>query len=167
MDALELLTRASIWLSVGCWALGVAALIQRKADAGSRRLWTAGLLLYLVHSILAFARFYDWSHAMAFEETAAQTLMATGFESGAGIWFNYAFGMIWSVDAAYWWVAGTPRYTERPKFIQRSIHGFMAFMIFNGTVVFGHGFVVAFGTLVFAGLGWLAMKFRFCRPAVS
>lgn len=167
MDALELLTRASIWLSVGCWALGVAALIQRKAGAWSRWLWTAGLAFYLIHSIAAFARFYDWSHAVALEETAAQTLAATGFASGAGIWFNYAFGLIWLIDAAFWWTVGTPRYTERPKFIQRSIHGFMAFMIFNGTVVFGHGFVVAFGALVFAGLGWLAMRFRFRRLAHS
>lgn len=158
MDVLEILTRVSIWLSVGCWAWGVAALLRGRVAEGTRRAWTLGVVFYLVHSGAAFAGSYEWSHAVAIEETARQTLEATGFDSGMGLWLNYAFGLIWLLDAASWWILGTGRYLGRPRSIQWVVHGFMAFMILNGTVFFGHGAVVYFGALVFLVLAMLIVR---------
>lgn len=158
MTALELITRISIWLSVACWAWTVAAILRGGATNATRWVWGAGADLFIIHAIAAFAKFYDWSHAVAVKETAVQTLEATGIDTGAGLWLNYLFGLVWCSDAAFWWIAGTARYVGRARWIHALVHGFMAFMILQGTVFFGHGAVVYFGAIVFLTLAILIAR---------
>ena len=96
-------------------------------------------------------------HSPSQAEFTRATRELTGVDSGAGLWFNYLFGLVWLCDLVAWRVRGgpLPRGSWRP--VATACHGFLAVMIFNGTVVFGQGPVRGFGIGVFALLaaGWL------------
>lgn len=158
-EALEWWVRASVWASVLAWAWVMAVRVRGRVRSSARWIWTLGWVAYLVHALAAFGGFYGWSHARAVAETARQTAEATGLDSGAGIWFNYAFGAVWLADVARWWAVGTARYLQRGGW-RRVADGFMAFMIFNGTVVFGRGVARWVGVGLFVGLAawWLAHR---------
>ncbi len=127
-----------------------------------RLVWTLGGAVFLVHVITSFHFFYDWSHAVAVDETARQVaeLMGRGF--GAGIYLNYVFTAIWLVDAAWWWFDAAS-YQRRSWIGVLLAHGFFLFMIFNATVVFEDGVTRVMGLLVTAiGAigGWRAVRRR-------
>jgi hypothetical protein len=67
-------------------------------------------------------------------------LETTGVNSGAGLFLNYGFAVVWALHVGWWWLA-QESHRVRARLIERLIHGFMAFMWFNATVVFGHGIV--------------------------
>jgi hypothetical protein len=48
--------------------------------------------------------------------------------------------VVWFLDVIWWW-RGLAGYAARPKIIAWCIQGFLAFMWFNATVVFGHGWI--------------------------
>ena len=102
-------------------------------------MWLVGALIYAAHAALAFERFYDWSHARAIEETARATREATGVDSGAGLWLNYLFGVVWLVDAVHGVATGEDGRRRVPRPARIAIEGFLAFLVFQGTVVFGNG----------------------------
>lgn len=111
----------------------VLALLLWKTRGG-RLVWTAGVVLYLAHVFCAFAYFYDWSHEIAYRETARQTLQLFGVNWGGGLYLNYAFTVLWTADCVWRW-AGLVSYRMRPAAVSSVIHGFLAFMFVNGTVV--------------------------------
>ncbi len=149
----EILVRATIWLAVAGWAVGAGWWwFGRGAWPGGESLafglWSAGLILFLAHVILAYGVFYGWSQAVAYEETARQTHEVTGWRSGMGLWWNYAFGLVWLGDFLVWWRLRRdvrPVASWRSGWGHRIAHGFMAFMVLNGTVVFGQGAVRWYG----------------------
>ncbi len=99
-------------------------------------LWTIGLAMYLCHVALAFQFIHHWSHDHAWQHTAEETARLTGVLAGGGIWANYAFTLIWGLDAgrlarAHFQRRPTSRRLDRISFIA------FLFMIFNATVVFG------------------------------
>ena len=114
----------------------------------ARWLWFLALAAYLVHAALAFHYYHRWSNADAFERTER----ITGF--GPGIYISHLFGLLWALDVAWWWLAPL-RYARRWPWVGWLLHGFLAFIIFNGAVVFAEG-VVRWGALamflVLAGL---------------
>lgn len=152
MDALEFGTRATVWAAVAAWAWVVGCRLAGRGLHSARWIWLAGAALHAVHAALAFERFYGWSHATALRETARVTLETTGFDSGAGLWLNYLFGVVWLSDALVWVFAGTDRYRRMPAVLRAAVDGFLAFLVWNGTVVFGEGPVRVFGVAVFAAL---------------
>jgi hypothetical protein len=93
---------------------------------------------YLAHVAAAFTFHHGWSHAAALRDTARQTAAMFGVESGFGLYFNYAFTLIWAGDVAWMWL-GPRSHTARPRWVSAFIHSFMAFMFFNATVVFASG----------------------------
>lgn len=95
----------------------------------ARAAWVSGLAVYLVHVGLAFHLAHAWSHARAFEHVEA----TSGF--GAGIFVSYAFTLAWSIDGMVWLLA-PELYAHRPKWVALALHGIMAFIAFNATVVF-------------------------------
>ena len=136
MQNSELLIRSTASLA---FLLYVAALGMRtRRPDWSRTAWTAGCGMFLIHVACAFQFAHHWSHAAALEATARQTFAATGFNSGAGLWLNYTVMLVWTADAL-WWCAARESYEVRPRVVRILVQGFLGFMWFNATVVFGHG----------------------------
>src|SRR5262249_61332389 len=72
--------------------------------------------------------------------TARRTAEGVGLAWGGGLYLNYLFTAAWAADTAWWW-RGLQRYEARPRWVGRVLHSFMAFMVFNGAVVFATGLV--------------------------
>lgn len=143
-------------LYAGALALRLASRRRPGWLRAARLLWTAGLVVLIDHVGTAFAVFHHYSHDAAFRHTAERTAEVVGWEWGVGLYFNYLFLLVWIVDVIWWWCAAES-YERRPRPIAWFVHGFLAFMAFNATVVFGHGVVQIAGavaTLVLLG-AWL------------
>lgn len=143
--------RLTIWLAVAAWAAVTYGRCRGREIPGARLIWIVGLVAYTGHVVAAFSTHYQRSHAVALAETARQTRELTGFDSGSGLWLNYLLGLLWLFDAARWLITGRPLPLSRPwRIVFLGIHGFFAFMILNGTVIFGQGPVRWFGCAVFS-----------------
>lgn len=124
-----------------------------------RVLWTVGWVAYLVHVWAAFEFVHHWSHAAAFQQTAEQTAAVVGWNRGEGIWFNYAFTLLWTVDICRQWLCplrSTCRLVWHPV-VESCWQGLLALIVFNATVVFGptYWWLVA---VVFAGVSaWILL----------
>lgn len=130
--------RAAMMLLGLTLALRFGPVPRWRLSGFCRWLWTAGCGFFLLHTACAFQFYHGWSHQKAYETTAHQTAEVTGWDWGGGLYFNYAFGLLWLVDTAWWWIPARS-YHQRPRWIEWPIQGFMAFMAFNATVVFVAG----------------------------
>src|SRR5262249_2105434 len=127
------------------------------AGRAARLCWLLAWLAYVVHLGMAFHHYHGWSHADAVAHVEART----GF--GPGIWFSHLFTLAWTADVAWWWLRPLS-YASRPRAIDWALHGFMAFMWFNGTVVYETGLIRWAGLAVFAAL---ALGFLLRRSPLS
>jgi hypothetical protein len=140
------------------YAAALAAWLLRKPRA-ARLTWTFGFLVFLTHVAAAFQWVHHWSHSAAYEETALQTAALLGVNSGVGLYCNYAFSAVWALDVI-WLLGSAETYRRRPLWIAVAIHGFMAFMFFNATVVFVTGWVRWLGAIASLALGVLWLRTR-------
>ena len=160
MDPGELITRVSVWLALGLYALAELGRLRWRAGL-TDRLWmrslsTLGLALFGVHVIGAFAVFHGWSHADAYASTARATAEFTGWNWGGGLYVNYLFAALWLAETLWWWLRPAD-YRSRPAAIDAVVRVFFLLMILNGAVVFvsgpqrwlGAGIVIA----ILAGFG--------------
>ncbi len=131
-------TRGAIWLAVAAYFLALADLAAPSRWRLARRLWTLACVLSLAHIALALHFYHGWSHAAALADTARQTREVVGFDWRGGIYFNYLFAALWIVDAAWWWLAPASR-AARPRWVSFAIHGYLAFIVINATIVFEDG----------------------------
>jgi hypothetical protein len=162
------LTLATIWLSLVAYSTSLLVatiwpLALRTRANPARLLWTAGCLAALVHVGLAFHMYHGWSHTAAYVDTARQTRETVGLNWGGGIFFNYAFVLLWIVDSLWWWMS-PQQYQARPPWITALFHGFFLFMIFNATVVFGSGPARWWGLVIclwaLLSLAWQTVRWR-------
>lgn len=116
----------------------------------ARLCWSLAWLAYLVHLAMAFHHYHGWSHLHAMEHTRE----VSGI--GEGIFVSHLFTLLWSADVLFWW-RQPQRYAERPRWIDRVLHAFMVFVIFNGTVVYETGFIRWAGLAMFAELATVAI----------
>ena len=115
----------------------------------ARTCWTLAWLTYLVHLAMAFHYAHGWSHADAIRHTEE----VSGF--GPGIFVSHFFTLVWTADVAARWLA-PQRYAGRPAWMDWTLHIFMLFVVFNGTVVFETGLIRWAGVAMFAWLaGWM------------
>lgn len=113
------------------WCIGwPIVLTRRTVPVGVALIWTLGCVLAWVHIAVAFHLGHGWSHEAAWEHTRK----VGGY--GDGIFVNYAFALVWLVDVLWAWAAVAP-YGRRPRWLNWTIHGFLAFVVFNAAVVFG------------------------------
>lgn len=147
----DTITRNTVRLSLS-WYLAALLLMlgSRKANwlAVTRRgcmmrwCWTWAMLSFLVHLTMAFHFYHHWSHADAFERTR----QVSG--TGEGIYVSYLFTCLWIGDVLWWWL-NPSSYSSRPVAIGRTLHTFMLFIVFNGTVVYETGVIRWAGLLGF------------------
>lgn len=114
---------AVAWMLVAWLGMAVGAAFARLA-------WTLGFAALVVHFVLAFGVGHGWSHAAAVEHVRE----VGGY--GEGIAVNYLFAGVWLADVAWWW-ANPAGHARRPKWVRWAVHGFLAFVVLNATVVFG------------------------------
>jgi hypothetical protein len=132
------------------WAVGS----PRRAFV--RLFWVLGWATMAAHTAAAFHIGHGWSHAAAYRHTEATAGV------GEGIYVNYLFVLTWGMDTV--WFAGLPgSYARRPRWVGWAVHGFLAFVTFNATVVYGSWFARWTGMVSFALLGWC--WFRGTRPS--
>jgi hypothetical protein len=152
----DALTRWTVRLALVYYALAAALMLRlrrpewatRGRGRAARWLWTLACAAYLVHVGVAFHFAHGWSHQRAYDHTQA----VSGF--GPGVFVSYLFTLVWLADVVWWW-ARPSAYAYRPNRLGWLLHGFMAFVIFNATVVFEDGAVRWAGVLLFAGLTFL------------
>ncbi len=144
MDAGELLTRWTVRGAVACYLAGVLLRLTARQRADylkfARNCWTLGYVVFLIHIVCAFQFYHHWSHTSAYEETAKQTRDVIGVAVGIGVYVNYFFMLVWAADVASWWGLGIAGYEQRPWWLNAAVQAFLAFIFFNGTVVFEPGF---------------------------
>lgn len=136
MDGGDIVVRGSVWLAVLCYPAGPA--LHLCAPRLLRIVWTVGCLAFLVHVVSSFHVHYGWSHEQALRETARQTAELTGRAVGAGLYANYLFAALWVLDAVWCW-RNPLSHRGRAASIDVGLHGFLLFILFNGTVVFARG----------------------------
>jgi hypothetical protein len=88
----------------------------------------------------AFQFVHQWSQDDAYAHTARETAAKVGIDWGGGLYINYVFIVLWAGDVAWWWL-GPASYRRRPRFVAVLLHAFLAFILFNATVIFKEGWL--------------------------
>jgi hypothetical protein len=167
-DAGDTLTRNAVRLSLAWYAVALVLLMRLSpadwttataAGRGARWCWTWALACFWVHLAMAFHYYHHWSHADAFERTRRISGV------GQGLYVSYLFTVLWTVDVLWWWIA-PERYRARSPWIDRGLHVFMLFIVFNSTVVFESGLIRWAGLAMFGALvvAWLLARRPRGRP---
>ncbi len=170
MEPGELAVRWTVRVALALYTLAVAGMLlgerRRWWRPAARWAWTLGCAAYLAHVGCAFHSFHGWSHAAAYAETARRTEELFGLAWGGGLYFNYLFTAVWVGDVLWWWAAPAA-YQARPRWLGWAVHGFLAFMAFNGAVVFATGLIRWAGLtagLALAVLWFVLIAAKACRP---
>ena len=131
-------TLSTAWVSFALWAGAVGLMIPAKPHewtpiATRFRVagwtWVLGLLMFVVHLGVAFHFGHGWSHDHALrhvQETAGW---------GPGLFVSYTFAVVWAADVV-WLILSPASYATRRPWVGWAVHGFLAFVTFNGTVVY-------------------------------
>jgi hypothetical protein len=88
----------------------------------------------VIHVAASFHFVHAWSLSSAFDHVLKRTHEATGIASGAGLYVNFAFVVIWLVDTVLWW---RDLAWVKHRIPYWSIQAIFAFLIIQSTVVFG------------------------------
>lgn len=158
----DALTRNTVRLSLAWYTAAVLMMLRLSPDDWAvltlrgriaRWCWTWGIVCFLVHLAMAFHFYHNWSHAHAFERT--RQISGTG----EGVYVSYLFTWLWIGDAVWWW-ARPRQYVERSPWIDRTLHAFMLFLVFNSMVVFETGPIRWAGWLLLLVLSaaWFASR---------
>jgi len=121
---------------------------------GARNAWLLGSFFSLLHAIATMVFVHQGSHGVAMEHIADKTNALIGIGFGFGLYFNYAFVLLWLGDAL-WWIAQPKSYEARSPIVNWVVYGFMIFIAFNGSVVFAAGWTRWLSMVGFAVLVWL------------
>ncbi len=153
---------ASLWairIALGLMVLVFAFEIRggKSTDRTTASLWLVGALLSLCHSLGSLATFHHGSQLMAIEATAQQTQELIGIRFGAGLFVNYAFDLVWIVDATVRMISPAI-YNKMPKAYRYCTNGFLIFIAINGAIVFQSGWIRAIGLACVAMLLMLSLQ---------
>lgn len=168
MQPTDWLTRGTAWgaFIAWVWATMLLLALPGQRERFVNRLWLGAALLMLLHVLLAFHRVHEWSHPAAVADTARQTRELTGIDWGGGIWLNYLLAAVWLADAV-WRVTAPVNHARRPRGLMIALHGFLGFMWFNATVVFGSWVIRSIGLVAFALLAWCWWRERLARRSTQ
>ncbi|MBA3640996.1 MAG: hypothetical protein M3541_08420 [Acidobacteriota bacterium] len=144
----------TIWLALLLFVAGeTGRSAARRARPPEWAWWafTLGLVLALVHTVLAFDIVHNWVHADAVLATARQTDAVFGVAVGWGVYVNYLFYGVWAADAAWW--RKSPELLGRPALATWALRAFYLVIIVNAAVIFAAGPRRVLGVLM---VSWLA-----------
>lgn len=156
---LELLTNWTVRCAIAAYFIALALMLRNRSQSAVRAWWTTACGLLVTHVLLAFHVHHGWSHAAAYADTAQKTSRLVGMNWGGGIYFNYVLLAVWGLDVVRRWLA--PQCDAWGW--QVALHGFIAFMVFNATVVFESG-AIRWGTaLAYVAIAVLYFQQRILR----
>ena len=144
----------TIWVALLLFVAGETG--RSFAHRGSRPPWwawwafTLGLLLALVHTVLAFDIVHNWIHDDAVLSTAQQTEAMFGVSVGWGVYVNYVFFAVWLADSVWW--RASPDVHRRPAGVMWALRVFYLIIIVNAAVIFAVGWRRIVGILI---VSWL------------
>jgi hypothetical protein len=118
-----------------------------ESSRGARVLNSLGCVAFLAHVACAFHFYHHWNHTAAYADTARQTAAYFGWHWGGGLYFNYAFLLLWLGQAIISW-ATPPCPVLRTNSLIWITRSFVLLMMVNGAVVFAHGPMRWFGLLL-------------------
>ena len=154
----------TVRIALVCYFAGIVQLLVATVSSPVSRMyrwiWTIGCAFFWLHVAAAFHFVHHWSHAAAFEHIAKQSSEVVGFAFGGGIYFNHAFMVVWLIDAAWQWIS-PQTWRTRPLAITALIHGYLAFIVVNATVVFKTGALRWVGLIccgIVVALSWKKFK---------
>jgi len=158
----EMLTRNTVRLALAWYTVALCLMMRLTPTDWSaasylgwlvRWCWTWAIVCFLVHLTMAFHFYHGWSHAHAFE----QTRQVSG--TGEGIYALYLFMGVWLCDATWWWIR-PKEHADRSPWIDRALHAFLLFIVFNGMIVFETGFIRWAGVVLFCLLptAWISTR---------
>ena len=124
--AVLLTARADVML----WFAACVVMLGHGLTPFARLVWALGAAMHVAHVLFAFGLAHGWSHGHAFRRVEH----VGGY--GEGIFVSHAFAVVWVADAV-WWCVNPSGYARRPWRARVAVHGFLAFVVFNSTVVFG------------------------------
>ncbi len=160
----ELLTRGSIWFAMVAYAIGLFLFSRNNPKwlHAARLAWTTGGIALIAHFVCAFHFYHDWSHVLAYRDTARQTNEVVGINWGGGLFINYLVLALWIMDVGWWWLSGIDSYRNRNWLWVIVWHAFLIFIIFNATVVFKDGVVRWVGLVMslFLLVSWVRIARR-------
>jgi len=165
MESGQALTSWTIRLALVAYvaALGLGFPASFPEEPNSRRLrwsrifWSAGGLFMFVHVVSAFHFYHGWSHRRAWDDTAKQTQELLGWAFGGGIFFSYLFVLAWLLDSLWWWISPLS-FAHRPPWLHWTLHAYLAFIVFNGAIVFEAGATRWIGLCVTPVLVWISYR---------
>ena len=167
----------TIWISLAFYASAVAVSFLVTDDMKQlkiyRILWSLGCAFALIHVFCAFQFVHYWDHQVAVKHTILETERVTGFRFEYGIYFNYLFLLVWTVDCVKLRNArprktnpnrkpgepGEPEESGATHSVwSRFVHVYMLLIIVSATIIFEDG-PIRYISLI--ALALLALLFYF------
>ena len=113
----------------------------------------AGVVLGVLHALLALSVVYGWNHASAVAHTAERAATVYGIGWPGSLYVNYVFLAWWAADTAWWWQS-PDTFLRRPAAVDWFWRLMVFTMVVNGAIIFGStagriaGVPLAIGLLV-------------------
>ena len=148
----------TIWIALILFAAGESG--RGRDGLAAARAWRAfvgGLVMCVVHIVIALGYVHGWSHAAAVAATRAQTGGVYGLDWGGGVFVNYLFAAIWAIDAWAWRTAAR-RGRPSPAAWRWPLRIFYLVILLNAAVIFAAGIRRLLGLAIVAWLLWLWLK---------
>jgi hypothetical protein len=132
----------TIWLSLVCFVAGEFGKRRQLANPSSARwtwlVWATGVMLAIVHSLLALVVAYDLDHSRAVVVAAERAGAVYGVAWRGSLYVNYVFIAWWAAETA-WWHHAPAAYLTRPSIIEWSWRAVALIIWANGAVIFASG----------------------------
>ena len=148
----------TIWISLVLFAIAESWRAGRQ-HPWAWRAFAAGLLLCVVHIVIAFAYTHGWSHSAAVAATASQTRAVYGLDWGGGIFVNYVFVAVWAADA-WLWRRALQRRVPPSTMLHWPLRIFYGIVVLNAAVIFAAGFRRALGLALIVSLLYVWLRKR-------
>jgi hypothetical protein len=146
---------ATIWLSMIGLVLGELGRRRQRHTGvpprGAQLASAAGVVLGVIHTILALAVVYSWDHARAVTVAAHRAEAVYGVAWSGSLYANYLFLAWWAADVLCW-LRSPSSFITRPLVIEWAWRLLVITMVANAAIVFARPSARFAGVLLLLGL---------------